>query len=72
MAYRLQDNSTKSEDSRQPSKKERELISSISQRLVTGLNDDALAAITDLLRAGVHPDAVVAAVTSLQQQTPRR
>ena len=71
MAYRLQDNPTKSEDSLPPSK-EMELISSISQRLVTGLNDDALAAIADLLRAGVHPDAVVAAVSSLQQQTPGR
>jgi hypothetical protein len=45
-----------------------EWIKAISDRLETGLNEAALLAISDLLRAGVHPDAVVAVVTSLHQQ----
>ena len=49
---------------------EMELISAMAERLETGLNDEALAAICDLLNAGVHPDAVVAVVASLQQIAP--
>ena len=60
-------NSTRSNHSRNS---EIELIQAIAARLETGLNEDALRAITDLLRAGVHPDAVVAAVTSLHQIAP--
>lgn len=45
-----------------------EWIQAISDRLETGLNEDALRAIRDLLQAGVPPDAVVAMVTSLHQQ----
>jgi hypothetical protein len=47
---------------------EMELSQAISDRLETGLNEAALRAIADLLRAGVHPDVVVAVVTSLHQQ----
>lgn len=43
------------------------LIQYISDTLETGLNGEALHAVTDLLRAGVHPDAVIAVVTSLSQ-----
>jgi hypothetical protein len=52
-----------------PVKDEIELIKNISDLLDTGLNDAALSAMTDLLRAGVHPDAVVAVVTSLHQHS---
>ena len=51
---------------------EMDLMLAISDRLNTGLNEHALQAIVDLLRAGVHPEAVVAVVTSLQQQESRR
>ena len=44
------------------------IIQRISDRLETGLNREALRAISDLLRCGVHPDAIVAVVSSLSQQ----
>ncbi|KAG7352160.1 mitotic-spindle organizing gamma-tubulin ring associated protein [Nitzschia inconspicua] len=47
---------------------ELQLVKNISDRLETGLNEDALRAISDLLRQGEHPDAIVAAVTSLSQR----
>lgn len=37
----------------------------ISNRLDTGLLPEALQAIVDLLRQGVHPDAIVAVIGSL-------
>eukprot|EP00934_Nitzschia_sp_Nitz4_P008498 Nitzschia sp. Nitz4//scaffold1_size375055//189455//189685//NITZ4_000275-RA/size375055-processed-gene-0.136-mRNA-1//-1//CDS//3329541042//8488//frame0 len=46
-----------------------QLMQSMSDRLGTGLNAAALEAIVDLLRAGVHPDAVVAVVTTLSQSS---
>lgn len=45
------------------------LALAMSRTLDTGLNDPALTAIQDLLRAGVAPDAVVAVVLSLHQHT---
>ena len=45
------------------------LIQFISDTLETGLSEEALRAVTDLLRAGVHPDAVIAVVTSLSQSS---
>lgn len=50
---------------------EMELVQGISDRLDTGLNEDALGAILDLLKRGEHPDAIVAVVTSLAQQQSR-
>mmetsp|Transcript_120881 Transcript_120881/g.349248 ORF Transcript_120881/g.349248 Transcript_120881/m.349248 type:complete len:98 (+) Transcript_120881:68-361(+) len=47
------------------------IIRAMSDRLETGLNDEALRAIRDLLEAGAHPDAVVAVVGSLTQRQPR-
>jgi Mitotic-spindle organizing gamma-tubulin ring associated len=41
------------------------LVQAISIRLDTGLPPPALQAILDLLRQGVHPDAVVAVVETL-------
>ena len=58
----------------QQNTKEQETISVIqemSDRLETGLNEEALKAIVDLLKAGTHPDAVVAVVTSLAQKHTR-
>jgi hypothetical protein len=43
-------------------------VKKISDRLETGLNEYALLAIMDLLQRGEHPDAIVAAVTSLSQR----
>jgi hypothetical protein len=45
-----------------------QLVKKISDRLETGLNEYALRAIMDLLQRGEHPDAIVAAVTSLSQR----
>ena len=45
------------------------LIQFISDTLETGLSEEALGAVTDLLRAGVHPDAIIAVVTSLSQSS---
>ncbi len=47
------------------------VVQAMSDRLETGLNIEALSAIVDLLKAGVHPDAVVAVVTSLSQRQTR-
>ena len=44
-----------------------EAVQAVADRLETGLTTSALSAITDLLRAGVHPDTVVAIVSSLAQ-----
>jgi Mitotic-spindle organizing gamma-tubulin ring associated len=41
------------------------LMQAISIRLDTGLPPPALQAILDLLRQGVHPDAVVAVIETL-------
>jgi hypothetical protein len=49
------------------SDREMELVKGISDRLDTGLNEQALGAILDLLKRGEHPDAIVAVVTSLAQ-----
>ena len=54
-----------------PATREMELVKGISDRLDTGLNEDALGAILDLLKRGEHPDAIVAVVTSLAQQQSR-
>ena len=51
--------------------REMDLVQGISDRLDTGLNEDALGAILDLLKRGEHPDAIVAVVTSLAQQQTR-
>mmetsp|Transcript_6048 Transcript_6048/g.14656 ORF Transcript_6048/g.14656 Transcript_6048/m.14656 type:complete len:126 (+) Transcript_6048:118-495(+) len=51
--------------------REMELVKGISDRLDTGLNEQALGAILDLLKRGEHPDAIVAVVTSLAQQQSR-
>ena len=51
--------------------REMELVRGISDRLDTGLNEDALLAILDLVKRGEHPDAIVAVVTSLAQQQSR-
>ena len=48
--------------------RELQLVKNISDRLDTGLNQDALQAILQLLQRGEHPDAIVAAVTSLSQR----
>ena len=48
--------------------REMQLILSISDRLETGLNEHALQAIIELLQKGIHPDAIVAVVTSLAQR----
>lgn len=45
-----------------------ELIKSISDRLETGLNEEAIQAIHSLLLVGVHSDAIVAVVTSISQR----
>lgn len=42
-----------------------ELIQEISDRLETSLNADCLKAVVDLVRLGVHPDAIVATITNL-------
>ena len=47
--------------------REMELVKGISDRLDTGLNEQALGAILDLLKRGEQPDAIVAVVTSLAQ-----
>ena len=49
------------------SEREMEIVKGISDRLETGLNEDALGAILDLLKRGESPDAIVAVVTSLAQ-----
>jgi hypothetical protein len=41
----------------------------ISRQLGTGLDADALAAVVDLLEAGVSTETVVAIVTELQRTT---
>jgi hypothetical protein len=48
--------------------RELQLVKNISDRLETGLNEHALKAIMELLQRGEHPDAIVAAVTSLSQR----
>ncbi len=48
--------------------REMQLILSMSDRLETGLNEYALQAIVELLKRGIHPDAIVAVVTSLAQR----
>ena len=48
--------------------RELQLVQNISNRLETGLNEHALKAIMELLERGEHPDAIVAAVTSLSQR----
>jgi hypothetical protein len=60
-------NMEKARQSSNNDKKKIEILRAISDKLETGLTEEALGAITDLLRAGVHPDAVVAVVTSLNQ-----
>jgi hypothetical protein len=50
------------------SDRELQLVKNISDRLETGLNEHALKAIMELLQRGEHPDAIVAAVTSLSQR----
>mmetsp|Transcript_8947 Transcript_8947/g.18586 ORF Transcript_8947/g.18586 Transcript_8947/m.18586 type:complete len:128 (-) Transcript_8947:139-522(-) len=55
----------------QESNREMELVKGISDRLDTGLNEQALGAILNLLKRGEHPDAIVAVVTSLAQQQSR-
>jgi hypothetical protein len=45
-----------------------QLVKKLSDRLETGLNEYALRAIMSLLQRGEHPDAIVAAVTSLSQR----
>ena len=42
-----------------------QILREISHRLDTGLPPAALEAIVDLLRQGVHPDAIVAVIESL-------
>jgi len=44
------------------------IVQELSERLETGLSPAALEAVVDLLRAGVEPAKVIAAVTFLQQQ----
>ncbi|KAG7366265.1 mitotic-spindle organizing gamma-tubulin ring associated protein [Nitzschia inconspicua] len=61
-------NSSSSSSSKNNDSTELQLVKNISDRLETGLNEDALRAISDLLRQGEHPDAIVAAVTSLSQR----
>jgi hypothetical protein len=51
------------------SSRELELVRGISDRLETGLNEDALSAVLDLLRRGEHPDAIVAVITSLSKHS---
>jgi Mitotic-spindle organizing gamma-tubulin ring associated len=42
-----------------------QIVREISNRLDTGLPPAALEAIIDLLRQGVHPDAIVAVIESV-------
>lgn len=55
------------ERSSEKDNKKTEILKAISDKLETGLNQDALQAIGDLLKAGVPPDTIVAVVTSLNQ-----
>ena len=43
------------------------LVQAISSRLETGLSNEALQAIVDLLHQNVHPDAIVAVIESLSK-----
>jgi len=49
-----------------------ETITAMSDRLETGLSPAAVESVVDLLRAGVAPDAIVAMVSQLQQQTQQK
>ena len=53
---------------RQESGSSTQKLIEIANRLDTGLDERAIRAVVDLLRVGVHPDTVVAVVSSLQQQ----
>ena len=42
-----------------------EVIKMISDQLETGLNDETLSAVLELLRQGYHPDAIISVIRSL-------
>ena len=65
---RLTENNTNNKtNNRTKSDREMELVKGMSDLLETGLNEEALGAILDLLKRGESPDAIVAVVTTLAQ-----